>query len=320
MAAIKTFDPYYQNFPEISRDTNFDNFWNKSIGEIKKISIEPEIKRNKKKDSSKFEAYDVSYNGFLKTRMYGVLYKPKKKEKTKAIIHIHDYNSNFDKGIVKTLTTDVSHFLIILRGHSSLYLTVENGDENSSVMSSPGYMVENIVDLETYYVKSIYLDILKSIDMLRLIKFLDCSKIGIIGKGLGAAAAFFTASYSERIGALACDSPQLCDLPMTQNISTGEITKEINDIVSIQKKRKDIIKKNLSYFDLINFSDKINCPAYFVTGLNDSIAPSECTMGLFNILKTEKTIEVYPEGDNHCGGGTQAVKTVKWVTDQLIRD
>ncbi len=312
MATLKSFDPYFQNFPQISQPDNFNEFWKKSLAEMKKIPIEPEVRRNKRKDSSKFQAYEVYYNGFLKTRMHGILYTPVNIKKSSVIIHIHDYNSTFPRGLTKVLPDKFSHFLLILRGHSML--TPHNEEESEQeVNKTPGYMVENILDLETYYLKSVYLDVLKSIDMLRLVKTIDCGKIGIIGKGLGAAAAFFTAAFNERIAALVCESPQLCNIPMSQNISTSQITEEINDIIAIQKQRKDMIKSNLNYCDLNNFALGIKCPAYFITGLNDHISPSECTMGLFNLITSEKTIEVYPDGDNSCGSGPQAGKSMQWL-------
>jgi len=313
--AIRAFDKYFYNLPEINREPDFLKFWEKSIADIRKIPLEPDVHENSKKTTGKFKAYDVSYNGFLKTRIRGILYLPKKKEKHKVIIHIHDYNRYPEKGIVKHLNENTAHLILTLRGHDIIEHRSEEDAKNSL-----GFIVENIIDLDTYYARSVYLDIFRSVDFLRLISFLDCNKIGIYGKGFGAAAAFFTAVYSGRIGAIVMDSPLFCDLPLSQNISQSDTAREINDIINIQKGKKNQIKRNLSYFDIINFSHDLTIPTLFITGLKDEISPSECVMGLFNHIQSEKTIEIYPEDDNEAGGDSQMIKSMKWLIDEILRD
>ena len=107
---------------------------------------------------------------------------------------------------------------------------------------------------------------------------------------------------------------------MSQNSSESDTSREINDIINVQKAKKSQIKKNLTYFDIINFSHSINCPALFITGLKDTISPPECVMGLFNNVQGEKTIEVYPEGGNEAGGETQRLKAVNWLIDSVLSD
>ena len=74
------------------------------------------------------------------------------------------YDRTFDRNLIRHLDRSFSHFLITLRGHSP-FDEKKPEDSQNEAPSSPGYMVENIIDLETYYVKSVYLDTLKSIDI-----------------------------------------------------------------------------------------------------------------------------------------------------------
>lgn len=313
--AIRAFDRYFYNLPELNREPDFLKFWEKSIADIRKIPLEPEVNESSKKSTTKFKAYDVSYNGFLKTRIRGVLYVPKKKEKQRAIIHVHDYNRYPEKGIVRHLNDRAAHLILILRGHDIIENRTEEDEKHSL-----GFIVENIIDIDTYYARSVYLDIFRSVDFLRLIPFLDCNKIGIYGKGFGAAAAFFAAVYAGRIGAIVMDSPLFCDLPLSQNISSSDTAKEINDIINIQKGKKNQIKRNLSYFDIINFSHDLKIPTLFVAGLKDEISPSECVIGLFNHIQSEKTIEIYPDDGNEAGGDAQMAKSINWLIEEILKD
>ena len=314
---IRSFDHYFMNLPDIDRESDFERFWDKSINEIRKIAIEPETSENSRKSTTKFKAYDISYNGFLKARIKGLLYVPRKNDRAMVIIHLHDYNRFIDKSIVRHLNEQVAHLFIILRGHDMIeHRTEEEQGEDRPL----GFIVENIIDLETYYARSVYLDIYRSIDFLRLVNFIDCSKIGIYGKGFGAAAGFFTAVNSTRVTGIVMDSPLFCNLPLSQNISQSDTSKEINDIINIQRGKKAQIKKNLSYFDIINFSESLACPALFITGLNDIIAPPECVFGLFNRLQCEKSIEVYPDEANEPGGEKQKTLSMEWLAGLILID
>lgn len=313
--AIRAFDRYFYNLPALSREPDFQKFWEKSIADIRKIPLEPEVNESSKKSTAKFRAYEISYNGFLKTRIRGILYVPKKKEKQRAIIHVHDYNSYPGKGIVKHLNDGTAHLILVLRGHDIIEKRTEEDEKHSL-----GFIVENIIDIDTYYARSVYLDIFRSIDFLRLLDFIDCSKIGIYGKGFGAAAAFFAAVYAGRICAIVMDSPHFCDLPLSQNISQSDTAREINDIINVQKGKKNQIKRNLTYFDIINFSHDLKIPALFVTGLKDLISPAECVLGLFNHIQSEKTIEIYPDDGNEAGGDAQMAKSLNWLTGEILKD
>ena len=148
---------------------------------------------------------------------------------------------------------------------------------------------------------------------------LDCSSIGLIGKGFGAAAAIFTSAFSERVKAIVIDSPSFCYLPLSQNLSSSDATTEINDFISNHRSKGKQVKKNLTFFDSINFSDMIKCPVLTIVGLKDTLSPPECAFALFNHLLTEKTVEVYPDDGNSTGGNKQFIKSLDWIKKILIK-
>jgi len=306
------FDNYFLNLPPLDKKNDFDRFWENAILEIKKIPLEIGLKKNTKITYPGFITYDVTFKGVTKTKIAGELLIPKGKSKPKAIIHIHDYN-NTHQYPRQIYNSSAAHFLITLRGHHEI-ISMQEGPEDHK---SPGYMIENILDKDTYYMRAVFLDVYRSVDMLRLIPELNCSAIGIIGKGLGAAAAVFAGAYSERVAALVLDTPSFCYLSLSQNISTSDATNEINEFTATVKNKKKQIKDILTYFDALNLSDKIRCPVLATVGFKDTISPPECVFGLFNHLLCEKMIEVYPEEGNSAGGDAQFKKSVAWLVEQI---
>ncbi|HOT46282.1 MAG TPA: acetylxylan esterase [Spirochaetota bacterium] len=309
---LSNFDKYFLNLPPQDKKNDFDQFWEKAIADIKKIPLETELVKNGRRTTHRFASYDVSYKGFTKTTVTGELLIPRGTPKPKVIMYVHDYNSEVQFS-QQTLDDSASYFFINLRGHTEIVKPADTEEEPAS----PGFMVENILDRDTYYVKAVYLDLYRSIDMLRLIPDINCSAIGIIGKGFGAAAAVFTTAFSDRVAALVMETPAFCHLSLSQNISESDASNEINEFVSTVKAKKKQIKDNLTYFDALNFADRITCPVLATVGFKDTISPPECVFSLFNHIRSEKVIEVYPEEGNAAGGAAQFKKSIQWLVKQI---
>lgn len=309
---LSNFDKYFLNLPPLDRKPDFDQFWEKAIAETRRVPLDTELVKNGRKSTHRFTHYDVSYKGFTKSTITGGLLVPRGKQKAKVIIHIHDYNS-VAQYPQQSLEETAAYFFITLRGHNDIIRPAETEEEHTT----PGYMIENILDRDTYYVKAVYLDVLRSIDMLRLVPEINCSAIGIYGKGLGAAAAAFCAAFSDRVTAMVLDTPSFCHLTMSQNLSTSDASIEINEFVATLKSRKKQVKDNLTYFDALNFSDRITCPVLATVGFKDTIAPPECVFSFFNHILSDKTIEVYPEEGNAAGGPEQFKKSIDWLTAHI---
>ncbi len=308
--AIENFDRYILSFPDLDREGDFLAFWEKSIAGLKGVPIEPVLKKNSKKSAGGFTCYDTSYRGYDRSTQTGELYLPHGDDRKKAVLLIHDYNTIPDPD-PRQFDDSLAYFVMTLRGHSSLPI----GDEEAP--PSPGYMIENILDRDGYYVKNLYLDAMRAIEMLRLVKTVDSGSIGIVGRGLGAACAVFAASYSERVRALVLEAPSFCELPLSQNMVSSDMTREINEFIAASRTKKKQIKKILTYFDALNFSDLVKIPVLTVCGIKDRLSPAECVFGLFNRLMCDKTIEVYPEEGHDAGGIKQFKKSIQWLREKL---
>ncbi len=314
MPPVNDFDSFFLHLPPFDRSDDFDAFWNSGIQELKKIPTEAQLTENKKKSNARFTVHDVSFKSFNRSVITGDLFVPHDIEKPRVIIILSDYNAknNYRNYI---LDTSAAYFFMNLRGHDILSVEPGTNPAPGEEKSYPGYMIENILDRDTYYARGIYLDVYRAIDMLRLRNFLDCSAIGIIGKGFGAAAAIFAASMSERVHALVLDTPSFSYLRLSQNHSESDATEEINSFLQKNKSKNKTVKKNLSYYDALNFSDKISCPCLVTVGFKDRFSPPQCVFALFNHLICDKTIEVYPDEGNEAGGEKQFKKSMKWITE-----
>jgi len=307
---LSEFDKFFLNLPPLDRREDFSLFWEASLSELGRIPMEPVYRENRERSDSNFTSYDVDYNGCLKSRIQGELLVPRAVSRPRLIIYIHDYNRLLfpERGL---LDESFAYFFIKMRGHE---LTPEPGTDEQV---SPGFMTDGIMDINSFYARSVYLDVNRTINMLRLNKSLDCSVMGVMGRGFGAAAAVFADVYSDRVGALVLDKPSFCNLPMSQNLSQGDTATEINGFISKNRGIKKRIKLNMTYFDAMNFSDLVTSPVLVSVGFRDTLAPPACVFSLFNHILTEKRIEVYPEGGNDAGGDELFRKSIVWLAETV---
>lgn len=306
MALVSDFDKYFLHLPKISRPDNFDDFWQNAITELKKTPIDVQYVHNKRKSTGKFTAYDMTYIGYNKIQLFATLYIPDKISKPNVVVLFHDYD-DLESYSRFPIDLPFAYCFVELRGHRNI---IHYDQEQNKY---PGFMTEGILEKDEYYVKGLYLDGLRTVDALRLHSELDCSKIAIIGKGLGAAVAVFTTANSNRVAALVLDTPSFCYLDMAQNIAKSIIANEINLFIEQHRSKKSTIKKNLVYFDALQFVNRVTCPVLAIVGFKDSLSPAECVFALFNHLQCEKTIEVYPDEGHNAGGIEQQKRMIEWI-------
>ena len=309
------FDKYFLNLPQFDRSNDFDSFWEKSVEELKNIPLEAQTKPSKK-NLKDFDCFDISFKSIFKAIIEGRLCIPSERSDSFPIIIFHDYNAKDYYNNFK-LNPAFSYLFITLRNHQHIEkLEADDKTQTKGEISTPNFLAENIHDRNKYYLKGLYLDALRAIDFLRLNKKIDCSNIAVIGRGLGSACAVFAAAYSKRIKTISIDAPALCYLSFSQNHSKSDISTEINRGIASQKD-KTAVKNNLTYFDSLNFADKISIPLQMIVGLKDTQNPPQAAFALFNHIIAEKTAEVYPDSGYETGSGKQWEKAIEFIIENM---
>lgn len=310
-----SFDKYFLHLPALDRMKDFTEFWKSSLDAVKAVPMEGTTKK-RGSDRRRFSAFDISFRSFGKVTITGTLYIPDEAGSPKPVILIHDYNrTDSFNGI--DLNPKHAYLFLNLRGYQQMGATTPVRKTQAKEVTTPGLMAENIADKKAIYARAAYLDCYRAIDFLRLARKLDCSSVGIIGRGFGASCAAFVAAFSTRVGSLVLESPSLSWLHYSQNHSSGDISREINQYLHENRARRNDAKTALSYFDILNFTDQISCPVMMSTGLKDTVNPPQAAFAFFNNLLTEKTAYVYPEYDDRGFGAESWKDAIAFTMEQL---
>ena len=102
------------------------------------------------------------------------------------------------------------------------------------------------------------------------------------------------ASLDDRLRAVAPSAPFLCDFPDYLKLAQWP-SNEINEAAKEKGMSREELMKVLSYFDMKNMADRIECPLIMGVGLQDDVCPIHTNFAGFNMVKSEKSWICYPQ-------------------------
>lgn len=282
---------------------DLDKFWNAQIARLKKIPLEVQTKKKVSRKIFTEQNMVVDFQSIDKYHMHAEFIAPRKLVgKPPLVVIFPDYGKEAVayKGL---MNAGIAQLVIRLRGHEApkpLHDPATPAPKKADkAEESYGYFAERILEPAEYYANKIYLDAYRAMEVARLRREIDSSRIGIIGQGIGAAQALFAAAYMQRGEALYLENPAFLNLDQTQNISEAEYAREINTVAKGSKKVKQQVKENLRYFDPVFFAKKISASTAFSINLTNKEAVPHGGFALFHLLQHEKDMFLFTEGDAH---------------------
>ncbi|MDH4200927.1 MAG: acetylxylan esterase, partial [Spirochaetia bacterium] len=227
---MTNFDQYFQTSADVrSIPHRYEQFWKDSMESLKNVPLNLKVTRKKALFLNKYNEFDLSFDGIGKYNLNGKLFMPLKSGvKPPVIIRFPDYMQE-TKFIPELYEKGYAQFILELRGHREALAVSRQTEEGQN--ASYGFFGENMLEPAEYYMYKLYLDAVRSLDVIRLIKEVDKNKIAIWGKGTGSAMAVFLQHNMERISSMILDEPAFMYLELTQNVSRSSYAEEINQYI-----------------------------------------------------------------------------------------
>ncbi|MDH5716583.1 MAG: acetylxylan esterase [Spirochaetia bacterium] len=297
---MSLFDECFSTYSTLTeKPKKWKSFWENELNALKEIPFE--IKRGEEGELKNINAkyININFQSYNKYNIYSKLIIPKKVDlknsKSSVIVLFPDYfkNINFYEDLLKE---EFAYFIIRLRGHEN-YIDLRKpvSDSDQSVIKSYGFFSENLLHIKNYYMKNLYLDAYRALEVIRLQKEIDTSKIAIWGTGIGAAMAVFVSSFMKRTSALFLENPSFSHLAVTQNISKSDYAREINKYLKVNNSARISIKSNLSILDAMYFADDLDIPVCMGIDLRNKETAPHGGFALFHRLPSEKDMHIITE-------------------------
>ena len=267
---------------EQDKEPDFDEFWSETLEEL--ASVAPEYKLIPLKDHSNDvrQAFRVEMKSLGGETVSGLLMLPVAEGRYPAVISYMGYGSDVWYPNPSDNPEKIE-FQLCIRNQAFNRLPNEKDD----------WCTRGIESKETYYYRGAFADAVRAIDFIFSLDKTDPDFVFANGESQGGALTLVAASLDHRLKAIAPSAPflndykdyfVLADWPGNWYIQAAK-ERGISD---------EDLYRCLSYFDVKNFTDRIQCPVLMAIGLQDTVCPPHTNFAGYNQIKTEKSWICYP--------------------------
>jgi cephalosporin-C deacetylase len=146
---------------------------------------------------------------------------------------------------------------------------------------------------EHFYYRGAFCDIVRAIDFVCSLDRADTSRIIAMGDSQGGAFTWIAGSLDHRVRAIAPSVPFLCDYPDYARIVWWPVH-EVFEAADAQGIPREELMRTLSYFDVKNFTDRVQCPVFMAFGLLDPTCPPHTNFAAYNQVSAPKEFHCEP--------------------------
>ncbi len=285
--------------PVCARPADFDAFWEKTVGELRKIPVD--LKKTKISDDAKSTLYKINFAVLNNERASAWLRVPKGEPGTKFPARLVCPPS----GVNSIPPPGES-------GAVEMALSIHGFDVDASDFPKqppypwPGARYHNIgiADKETYFYRNAYMRCVRAVDILLEMPEVDKGRIMVCGGSQGGGLAVVTAALCPGVKFCAPGFPGLCRLDWTIQYNVGGWPLSKEDVPQGQTLEKML--ETLSYYDVANFIGKVKCPIVGTIGWMDTVTASGGQMAAFaQADKNRLTLYCAPWGRHGADARTQ---------------
>ena len=273
--------------PTTADPKDFDEFWSKALQDARRIPLDPKMVLLPEQCTATQNVYHVSFqNERAGSRIYGILITPKKEGKYPAVLQVPGAGvraySGFNLGD-EIITLEIGIHGIPVTMPAEIYR-----DLGSSSLNAYWEYGRNNRD-KSYY-KRVYVGCVRAVDFIYSLPEFDGQTVGITGGSQGGALSITTAALDSRIKFLAALYPALCDYAGYLNNRAGGWPYYFRDSKPLQNE-----VEALAYFDVVNFSRRLNAPGWYSWGYNDYVCPPTSMHAAYNVISAQKELHPFLE-------------------------
>jgi cephalosporin-C deacetylase len=178
----------------------------------------------------------------------------------------------------------------------------------------PGYLTRGISNPDEYYLRRLYVDAVRFIDVARArIDGRGPGHVTIAAGSQGGGVGLAVAGLRNDIDVALLDVPSFALFRRVTEISGVGSRAEIATFLAGRRGEVESVFRTLSYFDTVNFAARAHATAVFSVGLMDQVCPPSSVFAAYNHYAGPKDIRVWPYNGHEHGGSIQAEEHLSFL-------
>jgi cephalosporin-C deacetylase len=291
----------------LTREEDFASFWDMAVKKVKKHDVTLSMKLSDYPLKG-VKIFDSIFHGLDGTpvRCWIMLPETAKPETCPVMVNFHGGGGHrgYPPWFLHWIMNGYAVISMDFRQQGGL--TGSNTPLTRS--SANSFSVMNILDYRSYYLYHAWTDALLSVKIAGQLEEIDRSKIVVSGLSQGGGTSLVMAALNPDISVCLAAVPSYCWWERRIFIRSA-CAADISRFIACNPEYEETVYKTMSYYDVINFADRIKCPVTVSCGLKDELTPPDCVYAAYNKIRSEKYIHNYSAG----GHTLEPVELERWL-------
>ena len=281
----------YHYLPAQTKQPDFDQFWEDTLAQSAALPLDAVVEEITDYPLKGMKIYHVTYKGFEGVPVTAWFITPAQMDgPVPCILHYHGF-SDF-KGLPYIYT----HF--VMMGYAVFAIDVREQGGDTGNTAYHGGMAGNVItkgllDKNTYYFRGVIMDAVRAVDFVCTRPEVDTTRLVTNGGSQGGALSLSVSALDRRIALTFADIPSNCMLTERVRTETGSYG-QVANYLRRYPDRTDKVLETLSYFDLVNLTERITSPVFASVGLKDNVCPAKLFFAAYNRITAPKQIDIQP--------------------------
>lgn len=309
--------------PYTQEPQDFRSFWQKNVEELKQVPMSYTKELYKDYCTDKIDCYLVKLQiDKMGHSMYGFLFYPKNAQPGKHPVVLCPPGAG-----IKTIKDPMRNKYYAENGFVRFEVEIHGLDPRISSETfgeisrafndrNGGYLANGLENKDIYYMKHVYVGLVRCIDFLTSLPEWDCKNVAVQGGSQGGALAIIAAGLDSRVTQCVANHPALSDMAgYAAKGGTGGYPHFCRQPQILSN--KDCLN-TLAYFDVVNFARYVKAPTYLTWGYNDVTCPPTTSYAVWNTLKCTKESLLTPINEHWTTTETNRGQ-MEWIKAHLLK-
>ena len=309
--------------PYTQEPQDFRRFWQKNVEELKQVPMSYTKELYKDYCTDKIDCYLVKLQiDNMGHSMYGFLFYPKNAQPGKHPVVLCPPGAG-----IKTIKDPMRNKYYAENGFVRFEVEIHGLDPRISSETfgeisrafndrNGGYLANGLENKDIYYMKHVYVGLVRCIDFLTSLPEWDGKNVAVQGGSQGGALSIIAAGLDSRVTQCVANHPALSDMAgYAAKGGTGGYPHFCRQPQILSN--KDCLN-TLAYFDVVNFARYVKAPTYLTWGYNDVTCPPTTSYAVWNTLKCTKESLLTPINEHWTTTETNRGQMV-WIKAHLLK-